>query len=286
MKHPEKWRETINPFELPYQNFTLTEVMGYPHAGNDVFQAKGIYENREVEVYIKAARQTSADILNEIRTINGLHNPLTPQIIDYDCKKEQFIVTLAKNGERLSMIVGDNSAGTALDYMYEYGQTLAKLHGAKGEFVAVKDRKFFHIPDKTYFDESLLFVYEYLIANEPKGICTCFCHGDFHYANILWENRHISAILDFELSGIGNKEFDIAWALILRPGQKFLNTKEELDLFLEGYVSFGTYQWESVKYYMVLIYTYFYKIGSEDSEYRMYIMNVFNEWCGGEKQAD
>lgn len=42
--HPAKWRETIDPFELDYHHFQLTEILGYPHAGNDVFHAKGIYQ--------------------------------------------------------------------------------------------------------------------------------------------------------------------------------------------------------------------------------------------------
>lgn len=278
MKHPEKWRETENPYELPYKNFRLTEILGYPHAGNDVFHAKGIYQHKEVEVYVKVARQLGADIKNEIDTINTLNWNLAPQVIDFDEKKEHFVVTLAKTGERLSYIIGDNASHSSYGYMYEYGQTLAKLHGTVGEFNAVKDRRFYHIPDRKHFETSALeFVYEYLIANQPGEINKCFCHGDFHYANILWENRHISAILDFELSGIGNKEFDIAWALILRPGQKFLNTREEIALFLEGYSSLGTYNYEYIKYYMVLIYSYFYKFSGNEPAYQEYIMNVFKE---------
>ena len=48
--HPAKWRETIDPFELDYHHFRLTEILGYPHAGNDVFHAKGIYQQQETEV--------------------------------------------------------------------------------------------------------------------------------------------------------------------------------------------------------------------------------------------
>lgn len=33
MTHPAKWRETADPFQLPYRRFRLTEVLGYPHAG-------------------------------------------------------------------------------------------------------------------------------------------------------------------------------------------------------------------------------------------------------------
>lgn len=278
MKHPEKWRDTVNPYDLPYKNFTLLEVIGYPHAGNDVFQVRGLYRQEEIEAYIKVARQAGADIENEIHVISQLNCALAPIIIDSDEQKKRFVVSVAKQGERLSNIVGDNATGASLDYLYEYGQTLAKLHTREGNFDDVKDRKFFHIPDLCYFSEhNIEFVYDYLISNQPQVINKCFCHGDFHYANILWHNKHISAILDFELAGFGNKEFDIAWALILRPGQKFLKTKDEISLFMDGYLSVGTCNWESVTYYMVLIYSYFYRIGRGEPGYQKYVMDVFHD---------
>ena len=109
MKHPEKWRDTENPYDLPYNNFSLLEIIGYPHAGNDVFQVKGIYKQQEVEAYIKIARQSGADIENEINTVNAIDCELAPSIIDYDEGKKHFCVSLAKQGDRLSFIVGDNS---------------------------------------------------------------------------------------------------------------------------------------------------------------------------------
>ena len=171
MKHPEKWRDTIDPFELHYTNFSLVEIIGYPHAGNDVFHVKGIYQEEEIEAYIKVARQLGADIENEINIINLLNCNLTPTIIDYDTQKNYFVVSVAKQGERLSTIVGDNSPRISLEYLYEYGQTLAKLHQQEGKFEEVKDRRFFHIPDKQYFSElELEFVHEYLISSQPQMI--------------------------------------------------------------------------------------------------------------------
>ena len=108
MRHPTKWRETIDPYTLPYENFSLLEVIGYPHAGNDVFQARGIYQQKEVEVFIKVARQKGADIKREINTISAFDWDVLPEIIDYDQEKERFVVTLAKEGERLSFLVGNN----------------------------------------------------------------------------------------------------------------------------------------------------------------------------------
>lgn len=40
MLHPDKWSETIDPFTLPFSNFYLVTILGYPHAGNDVFHVE------------------------------------------------------------------------------------------------------------------------------------------------------------------------------------------------------------------------------------------------------
>lgn len=57
MNHPKKWRDTCDPFVLPYNHFQPTEILGYPHAGNDVFHVRGLYHGKEVTAYVKAARQ-------------------------------------------------------------------------------------------------------------------------------------------------------------------------------------------------------------------------------------
>ena len=275
VKHPEKWRDTVDPFDLPFDHFTLKEVIGYPHAGNDVFQVRGIFQNTAVDAYIKVARQRGADIKREIDTISALNWGLLPEIIDYDERKEMYVVTLAKEGERLSTILGNNETRDSMDYLYEYGQTLARLHQIRGVFPDVNDRRFFHMPPiEQLVGNGLGFVYDYLTNCKPQEINRCFCHGDFHYANILWKDKHISGILDFELAGIGNKEFDIAWALILRPGQRFLKTEEEISLFMQGYFSYGFCNLEYVRYYMVLIYAYFMEIGGDIPGYQEYVRNT------------
>ena len=72
MEFPKKWRETIDPFKLKYNNFTLKEILGYPHAGNDVFYVKGIYKNKEIYAFIKINRQKGADVKNEIEVLNKI----------------------------------------------------------------------------------------------------------------------------------------------------------------------------------------------------------------------
>ena len=238
MKHPDKWRDTIDPFALPYHSFKPLEILGYPHAGNDVFHVRGLYNGSQINAYIKVARQKGADIGNEMSVLPQFSSAVVPSVIDYSLEGTPFLVTRELPGERLSTIVGEN-----------YDLKSLKLEHLKGLFPAS------------------------VTVASP-----CFCHGDFHYGNILWENHHISGILDFELSGYGCKEFDIAWALFRRPGQKFLKTEAEIQEFLKGYRQFGVYDAEAVKIYMAQCYVYFLSFCGDDAEYCAYVrewLNVF-----------
>ena len=271
MKQPEKWKETVDPFSIKFNNFKLLEVLGYPHARNDVFYCKGIYENKEIFCFIKYASKSDSNILKEVKTIKALKFSFLPQIVDYD-NDGKFIVTKEVEGERLSYILQTDPNEKSINYMFEYGKTLAIIHSALIDCEKVVHRKFFDIPDKEYLKEYKIdFVYNFLVGNKPKESNECFCHGDFHYANILWHNNKISAVLDWELSGIGNKEFDIAWAIINRPSQKFLKTDKEVKEFLRGYKSLNPCNVNYVKYYMILIYSHFISVTKENSQYQEFV---------------
>ena len=270
MKHPGPWRDTIDPFTLPYRSFKPLEILGYPHAGNDVFYVRGLYHGRQINAYIKAARQRGADIGNEISILSQLRSPVTPPVVDFCLDGTPFIVTQALPGERLSTIVGENSALESLLYLEEYGAALARIHRLDVQAAHVKDRKFFHAPPDAVLEALEFENLKGLFPSAEEPANTCFCHGDFHYANILWAEHQISGILDFELAGYGNKEFDIAWSLFRRPGQKFLRTEAELQTFLKGYRQFGTCDTEAVKTYMAQCYVYFLQFCSDNAEYCAY----------------
>ena len=48
---------------------------------------------------------------------------------------------------------------------------------------------------------------------------------------------------------------------------------------MDGYKLEGSCNWYYVKYYMILIYSYFYKIGNIDVKYKSYIKNVLLDYC-------
>ena len=268
MKQPQKWRDTIDPFSLPYHQFTLSKVLGYPHAGNDVFHVEGIVDSRDVTAFLKVERQAGADIANEIRIIQQLPFPFIPKILDYGLDGPRFVVTEELPGERLSVIVGENENRQSLSYLFEYGRALASFHHMTIDCDPVKDRKFFHpLPKEFYLDNDLIEAFEFMESHPPIETTRCFVHGDFHYANILWKDGAISAILDFELAGIGNKEFDIAWACFLRPGQNFLDTRAEVERFLDAYRSENDFNWDSFIFYFLLLAGWFTKVGKSEAGY-------------------
>ncbi len=104
------------------------------------------------------------------------------------------------------------------------------------------------------------------------------CNGKIAATGIAELDLEIGAILDFELAGYGSRDFDIAWALFLRPGQKFLKTDEELERFLRGYQKYGDCNVEAVKYYMAQCYVHFLCF-CEDIDYCEYVRNWLERNC-------
>lgn len=278
MIHPARWRETCDPFALNYHNFQLNEVLGYPHAGNDVFYVRGVVNGSKTNAYIKVARRKDAALDNEVAILNQLDSPVFPQVLDCDCAHSTFTVTTELPGLRLSAIVGDNADLSSLDYMEEYGETLARIHQMTLSAKPQADRRFCHCPDAEILKKLNLQFLRDFFERKPLQEETAFCHGDFHYANVLWEEGHISAILDFELAGYGNRDFDIAWSLFLRPGQRFLKTDKELELFIKGYQKHRKCDVEAVKYYMAQCYVYFLS-ACEEEDYCEYVRSWLEKNC-------
>jgi aminoglycoside phosphotransferase len=269
VKQPQKWRKTVDPFSIKFNRFTLSEVLGYPHAANDVFYVKGTVDNKPVTAFLKVERHVDANVENEIQILRQIPFPFVPRILDHSLSTPKFILTEELPGERLSVIVGENTQQESFTYLPKFGKALAAFHRLEISCDTVRDRRVFHAKPKAYFEQhDLLNIYHYLEAHQPTQINQCFVHGDFHYANILWLDEKISAVLDYELSGVGNREFDIAWACFLRPGQKFLNTREEVELFLEGYASEGDFSREAFIYYFLLIASWFYAVGDDEPGYQ------------------
>jgi aminoglycoside phosphotransferase len=276
MHQPHPWRDTVDPFKLPLKDFRIEHVLGYPHAGNDVFHAEGVFRGERFRAYVKVERQCGADLLNEAQTLALLPFSFAPPVIEYGKGPPRYLVTAELPGKRLSQILGENENLESLDYLAEYGRTLAQFHGLDLARPNVKSRRFFELPDHAFFEKHGLEKAEaYLLENPPVGASTCFVHGDCYYANVLWEGEKVSAVLDYELSGTGIREFDLAWALVLRPGQKFLKTAKERERFLSGYAETLRFSMPALVHYFLLVSCHFYPLGNE--AYQQEIKRILDE---------
>lgn len=264
MRHPDKWRETADPFAIKFQSFRLENILGYPHAGNDVFYVEGLWKDQPCRAYLKIPRQTGADIRREVEVLEKLSLRNTPEVLEWSIVPTCWLLTKEAPGERLSILLGDNEELVSMNYLPQYGYELAVLHGLDIKAPPVEDRRFFHLPqDEHFLKWHLEDAAGYLKSRRPEGESRTFVHGDFHYANLLWQDGAVSAILDWELAGQGYREFDMAWAVFRRPGQRFLNSWEEVEAFLAGYAKKQPFSREAFCWYYVLIAVWFFPMGEE-----------------------
>lgn len=277
--HPSQWRETCDPFSLRCREFQLMKVLGYPHARNDVFHVEGMYQGEMITAYIKAARCDPATLARDVHILSQLDAPVYPRMLDAGQSPVPFVVTSALPGQRLSALLGENAGLASLRFMEAYGAALARLHAEHPSAPPQADRRYHHRPPAELLTQLGLDHLEGFFAAPTPVSPTVFCHGDFHYANLLWQDGEVSAILDFELSGYGNRDYDIAWAMICRPGQRFLRTPQEQQRFLRGYARYGEYDADAVRRYMAQNYVYFLQFSEDDPAYAAFIRAWLAENC-------
>jgi aminoglycoside phosphotransferase (APT) family kinase protein len=278
---PDKWREAkIDPLTIPLSNeLSISTIVGYPHAGNDVFACLGLWRDKETEFYLKIGRHIDADLSNEAAVLKEmlLYGLPVPEVYSQGVHAGyEYLVLSAMPGYRLSYLLrGDQSEHykKSLPIMLqEMGALLGHIHSLPLEWRPVPRRRQHSIPEiaaENPLGKEMSEIVGWLGRNVPPQTKPIFIHGDFHYANVLWEKDNISAILDWELAGIGWREFDLAWATILRPSQNFMKKESEVEEFLKGYCQTAEYDGRALKWCQKLIYCHFLNMKSnwDDAEY-------------------
>ncbi|MDD3341223.1 MAG: aminoglycoside phosphotransferase family protein [Bacilli bacterium] len=283
-----KWRElSLNPFSISFQKIQLKEILNYMPAGNDVLECIFLLGNTKTRLFLKIERSKVVDFETEVKHLNLLNNENVykkiPQVIeDGYIGGKKYIVLEKKEGKRLSEIFLEPITKEEKDnYLYLYGKELGKIHNIKGsKFNKAKQRAINKIPtEENYgkFDANIYPYIERLKNNLLPTEFTTFIHGDFHYANVLWKNKKIEAILDFEYSGWGCKEQDMAWACVLRPTQTFMDTIEDLTEFVKGYLSENDFVFNHFKWCLINAYCHFYLMNMNNKVYTNKILNILDE---------
>lgn len=289
MKYAEKWRETtIDPLKTDFPcGSKVKKILGYPHAANDVFSVVIEKDRETIEAILKYERHSDANLMKEVEILTYLKTTeyFLPKLISSGMIDDKvYLITEYVEGERISQLINNFNRNEltceSLKYMKNFGMNLGKIHSTIFNTGKTSHRKFSNVmPLELSKKLGLVDVRKWLIENKPTKQEMCFVHGDHHYANVLWRNYEVVCTLDWELCGLGWKEFDLAWALINRPSQKFMKTQIEVDRFLEGYSEYQSYDKKALSYCKALIYQYFYEIGLniKDDDYCNFIQNQFEK---------
>lgn len=277
----KKYRElTIDLFSIQYKNIKLKKIISYPPAGNDVVEAIADIKNKEENVYIKFERSKMANFETEYKHLKLLDDiNIFPKVIEFGSINGKNYIILEKiEGDRLSDIFKQDKKDKNL-YLKEYGKTLSQIHNIQNRGFDKAFQRPINETPKNYknSDEFSEKIIKYLEENKIEKDNKTFIHGDFHYANVLFKNKKVNGIIDLEYSGLGFKEQDIAWALILRPGQKFMDNIDDINLFLDGYRSKSDFEYDKFKWCYINGSIHFYLMNYENEEYKQKVRNLIEK---------
>lgn len=261
-----KWRDS--KIDIMNIDFKIDKIISYPPAGNEVYEIL----SDDKSYFIKVERSKMADFESEYRNIKILkmyYNKI-PNIVKYgEIDNSKFLILSKIEGERLSDLILENKVSSK-DIYEKYGRELGILHKVPiKEFSKAKERSINKITTKNTVDDIYISeIIKYLQDNEPLMKYNTLIHGDFHYTNLLWKDNEVSGVIDFEYSGVGFKEQDIAWALILRPSQSFKFTIEEINSFIKGYNSENSFNYDYFKWCYINGTVHFYLMNNDNEEYK------------------
>ena len=264
-----RFRDLVaEPKDVVFSRIKVDKVLEYFHARNDVTHCIDQDNNHYI---IKFARYTDSNFKNEVAILQEIKKYSwlnVPRVVEHGSYKNiDYIVFTYIRGFRISQRIDVYKRNTKI-FCNTFGKNIGMIHTIEGKFEKVNFRKFHTLVDNDTEDINLKSINSWLAEHSPISINECFVHGDHHYANILWSENGIEATLDWELAGIGNREYDIAWSTVVRPGQHFFLTEYEEDEILNGYQKANTFDFFKYQYYKILVISHFYKYRNETGEYK------------------
>ena len=277
----KKWRDLeINPKDINTKLGKITKIINYYPAGNDVIECVIENNNEKRNVVLKIERSRVSDFVKEKENINMLQKnkyyEKVPKVLDLVKHQNKNCLFLEKRtGNKLSEIFKKDNSNKE-DYLHKYGKELAIIHKIPNKQFKDSYQRDINWIVKTEIKELQPYV-RYLSENYIEANKDTFIHGDFHYGNILWDKGKVSTVLDFEYSGKGFKEQDIAWATVLRPGQKFMDNINDIKVFLSGYKEELSFNFNKYLWCLINCYCHFYNMNSNNKEYCAKILELLEQ---------
>jgi aminoglycoside phosphotransferase (APT) family kinase protein len=229
---------------------------------NDVFLCTGEFDGRPTSAYIKISKHPQLSLSNECDVLSALQDTglPVPVVFWYGGKRNDVMIVEAMTGRMIWDYIdprrGPYDGGKALEYLYSYGECLARIHALAMSWPPQK-RSQLHglIGEEAVADERFNSLVSWVTASDAMSPERVFVHGDFNTASVLFDNNAISGIVDWEFAGTGWREYDLAWALPAR--MSFLNKKPERDAILDGYRAHASYSETALRFCEVLNYLHF-----------------------------
>lgn len=168
---------------------------------------------------------------------------LAARVLSYESLEEDWMLTLSVKGEDCVHSMYMEKPEKLCDTLAEI---LLKLHSLEAKDCPVlRMGEYFDLVRKNYlkgmFDQSYALGQTYTpeqafnIADSRKELFTndTLIHGDFCLPNIILDNWKLSAFIDLDNAGLGDKHIDIYWALW---SMRFnFKTDKYSKRFLDGY---------------------------------------------------
>lgn len=270
----------INNKHMDFKKIKIVEIKNYYKTTNDVIDAIILYNECLLPAIIKIKRVKSADLVSEVANVNYLNDNLlynkVPIIYEYGkINNKMYIVFEKIKGRNLQEILKKNKQNKNL-YLEKYGAELALIHKIDIKEAVTATKRNFEKISNDVNDLKIKKYLKYLNNNKIKSDTKTFIHGDFHYGNVLWHKRSVSCVLDWEYSGLGFKEQDIAWTIAYRPKQVFMDNIDDLKVFLNGYKKINNYNEKDLKWCLINTYLHFY-LTERDSIYQDRILELLEE---------
>ncbi|MDO4376146.1 MAG: phosphotransferase [bacterium] len=231
--------------KIDFKNIKLIRVNKYYFSKSETIEASVVYNNKKVPAIIKVERFSKNDLTKEIDILSRLNEEdliRVPKIYETgNINGKNYYVCEKIKGDNLNFIIRKNFY-YRYNYLFEYGKSLALLHLISCDGMPLAKKRNINIISDSKING--------FIPSERKNLgSTSFVHGDYHFGNVLWQGKKISGIIDFEYSGVGIKEEDIAFALAIKPKMIFMDNILDIEAFLNGYKSVSNYDGDALKYY-------------------------------------
>jgi aminoglycoside phosphotransferase (APT) family kinase protein len=204
-------------------------------------------------------RQGSTDVLRQAPLLDALLAAGLPVARVVAASEDEawfgvpFLVVERVAGRNVSIDSGGEppqrahylAAASALAQLHRvrWAESLTGWSSARGYFdeVLAWDRALGRALDEPWHPTAV-HVRDALLRQAPQDVAMVLTHGDYQFSNLLFEGVRLTAVLDWEISGIGPGAADLGWFLVINDPHSwahpvFVGARPSDDELVSGYAA-------------------------------------------------